>query len=215
MWQLERREQRRSRNDVILARLSLPPLDLPRDLDATVDPAYRKASVTGTFDPAHEIFLGSRSRDGVSGVHVVTPLRMDGADVAVLVDRGWIADEVLRNQPSETWAVAGPVTVSGLLRPSQPEPSLGFLADQIPPEGGLPLRTWRVLNVEGIARQIPYPLLDVFLEQENPAPHGGAPLPAGELDLSEGSHLGYAIQWFAFAAIAWIGAVFWLRSRRS
>ncbi len=202
-------------NEAIQARLSLAPLELPRDLETVGDFTYRRAIAVGTFDPEGEVFLGSRSRGGVSGVHVVTPLRMEDTDAGLLVVRGWIADEVARNEPAGTWAVAGTVTVSGVLKPSQPEPSLAFLADRIPSEGGLPLRTWRVLNVEGIGGQTPYPLLEVFLEQETPAPHPGAPLPAGELDLGEGSHFGYAIQWFAFAAIAWIGGILWLRSRRS
>ena len=47
-----------------------------------------------------------------------------------------------------------------------------------------------------------YPLLPVFVRQS--APSAGTtepPIPQPEPELTEGSHLGYAVQWFSFALI--------------
>lgn len=54
---------------------------------------------------------------------------------------------------------------------------------------------------------MPYPLLAMYLEAlpEAGAPPGRFPRPAPEIELSEGSHLVYAIQWFSFAFIALAG----------
>jgi surfeit locus 1 family protein len=157
------------------------------------------------------VALSSRPQDGIAGVHVVTPLQLAETGPALLVNRGWISDEDHRTRPQESWAVEGTTEVSGFLLPSQSEPSIAWLADKVPAEGEPPLREWRALSIPDLRRQMPYPLLDVYLVQESAAPHPGAPEPAAELDLGEGSHLGYAVQWFAFAAIAIIGGGIWLR----
>jgi surfeit locus 1 family protein len=69
-----------------------------------------------------------------------------------------------------------------------------------------------MINVPGIASQVPYPLLPVYVQQApDPAwvslPHRSLP----KLELTEGSHLGYAIQWFIFAAILGIGYPIYVR----
>jgi surfeit locus 1 family protein len=210
-WQLDRLAERRALNDAARSQLELPAVSLPQDLERGDAFAYRKATALGVFDPSHEVYLTSRSLDGIAGVHVVTPLLLDAGGPALLVDRGWIPDTDYRALTSQSWSVEGPTEVSGFLMPSQTEPALTFLADRVPAEGEPPLLEWRALHIPGIRRQVPYPVLDVYLVQESPAPSAAAPTPAPELDLSEGAHLGYALQWFAFAAIALVGGALWLR----
>jgi surfeit locus 1 family protein len=214
-WQLDRLAERRAINAAARAQLDRPVISLPQALADGEDLEYRRATASGAFDPAHEVYLSNRPQDGIAGVHVITPLLLSDGGPAVLVDRGWIADTDYRALASASWSVDGPVEVSGFLLPSQNEPAIAFLADRVPSEGEPPRLTWRALSLAGIGRQIPYPILDVYLVQESPAPHPGAPHPSPELDLSEGSHLGYAIQWFAFAAIALVGGGLWLRRRSS
>ena len=212
VWQLDRLAERRAQNAAIRDRLELPPLALPEDFVGEEDMTYRRATARGVFDASNEVFLSGRSLDGIAGVHVVTPLRFEARDQALLIDRGWISDPVYRTESPDRWAIDGPVEVSGVLLPSQREPALAFLADQVPDEGEPPLRAWRALSVPGIQAQLPYPILDVYLTQQSPSADE-APTPTPELDLSDGPHLGYAIQWFAFAATAFVGGFIWLRRR--
>jgi surfeit locus 1 family protein len=211
IWQLDRLAERRARNAAALARLELPPLGLPRDIGDEAGLDYRRAAARGVFDPSNEVYLSGRSMDGIAGLRVVTPLRLEGSEKGLLVDRGWISDTTYRADPPETWADEGSLEISGILLPSQQEPGLALLADRLPAPGEPPLREWRALNIPGIQAQVPYPLLADYLVQESPPEAPGAPTLAPELDLSEGPHLGYAIQWFAFAGIALLGAVLWLR----
>ena len=211
-WQLDRLAERQAQNAAARAQLDLPALRLPEDLDGVEDLASRRAAARGIFDPSQEVYLGGRSLDGVAGVHVVTPLHLEQSDQTVLVDRGWISDPDYRTESPETWSIDGPIEVSGVLLPTQREPALAILADRLPEPGEPPLRLWRALSIPGIRAQLPYPILDVYLMQETPPSAEGAPVPTSELDLSEGPHLGYAIQWFAFAAIALAGGAFWLRT---
>lgn len=210
-WQLDRLAGRRAVNAAIRAELDRPEIALPADLGPAVDLEYRTATARGTYDPSHEVILSNRAQDGIAGVHIVTPLLLEDSGPAVLVDRGWMADSDYRRLPPESWAETGPIAVSGILLPSQPEPAIDFLADRLPSDGEPPLREWRALSIEGIRRQVPYSLLDVYLAQQSAAPRPGSPQPSVELDLSEGPHLGYAIQWFAFALIAIVGGVVWIR----
>jgi surfeit locus 1 family protein len=210
-WQLDRLGQRRERNAAIEARLARPAVLLPDDLDRVDDLEYRRARAVGTFDPSGEIYLTNRSLDEIAGVHVVTPLVLEGRAEVLLVDRGWISDPDYRTRESITWSLDGAVEVEGVLMPSQREPALAFFADPIPAPGEPPLSIWRALYIPGIRQQLAAPVLDVFLMQENDPEDPDLPRPAPELDLSEGPHLSYALQWFAFAATAFIGGAYWIR----
>lgn len=215
IWQLGRLQERRALNAAIASRLDLPPVTLSgQPLDAT-DLEYRPVVVTGTFDFSQEIVLRNRAYKNVAGVHVITPLRIAGSDGAVLVDRGWIPYEAAGPELRTAYASpTGAVTVHGLIRVSQPRPS--SLAPADPPLGpDRPrLDAWFWPDVSQIQKQIPYPLLPFYVEQD-PGPDPNAiPAPGHEIDLSEGPHLSYAIQWFSFAAILVVGSIALARQRR-
>jgi surfeit locus 1 family protein len=214
IWQLERLQQRRASNAAIRSDLARPAVSLPADINRAEALEYRHASVRGTFDPSHEIYLTNRALDGIAGVHVVTPLELEGTDRWILVDRGWLADTDYRGSSPQAWASEGTVRLEGVLLPSQEEPALAFLGDKTPAPGEPPLREWRALSLPGIAAQLPFPLLDVYLlmDQQEAGPSLLTPDP--QIDLSEGPHLSYAIQWFAFAAIAFVGGAAWFRRGR-
>src|SRR2546421_1170176 len=90
IWQLHRLAQRRARNAVVAARLAAPPLalaDIPAGDSAATH--YRRVHLDGRWDFDHELVVTARSREGAPGVHLVTPLVVRGAPMAILVDRGW------------------------------------------------------------------------------------------------------------------------------
>ena len=90
IWQLQRLGERRARNAAVSARLAAPPVSLNQLPGDPTAARYRRVRLTGTLDFDHEIVLIGRSRQGAPGVHIVTPLRLDGSDRAVLVNRGWV-----------------------------------------------------------------------------------------------------------------------------
>lgn len=214
IWQLDRLEQRRAFNGRVLAQTSQPVLELSGenlDLDLT-GMEYRPVTVSGVYDLQHEVALRNQAYGNRPGVQLLTPLKISGSDRVVLVNRGWVPIE---NGDFESWASypePGTVTVHGILRASQDRPDYGRRSDQLPAPGEAPLKAWYFANVAGIARQVPYPLLPVYVQQApDPAwsdlPYRTQP----DLDLSEGPHQGYAIQWFTFAAILGIGYPFFVR----
>ena len=46
--------------------------------------------VRGHFDVTQQFFLDNQQHEGRPGVHVITPLQIEGSQVRVLVNRGWI-----------------------------------------------------------------------------------------------------------------------------
>jgi surfeit locus 1 family protein len=217
-WQLSRLQERRTQNAFIAARTQTPPVALPTQLGNGDwgEWDYRPVSVRGVFDPAQEIVWKTQAYNGAPGVHVITPLRLAGESSAVLVDRGWLP--YLEAEPEKRAAFpppTGEVIVTGLVR--VPAVRISDLSPRDLPLGPDRPRLdgWFWLDTRAIQGQMPYPLLPVVVV-EAPEP-GATGLPVRELNLQldDGPHLSYAVQWFSFSAIAFFGPlIYWLRERR-
>ncbi len=217
VWQLERLEQRRAANAVIQAQLAAPPLDLNHEPPPDTGSAarYRQVTVVGSYDIARQVFVVQQRYNERLGQHVITPLQIAGSDQAVLVNRGWIpgSDDGLAAWPD--FPVTGVVTVTGYIRPAetlpnQPRAALAVLA--------APQQEWFRVDVAGIAAQLPYPLLSFYIQQapEADVPPASAAMPyrlSLEVDLSDGSHLGYAVQWFSFSLMLGVGYIYYVHKQ--
>lgn len=203
-WQLQRRSQRLAANARVLARLEQSPVSVsgePLDPEA-VD--LHRAIVKGVFDYDQEIVLRNRTWNELPGVHVLAPLRIAGSNEAILVDRGWIPyDAAAPADRAQFHNATGDVEVYGILRQSQTRHGSISPVDPLPgPDHRVD--NWHRVDLPKIRQQLPYPLLDVFLQedvQQGETPRF-FPKPQPDISLDEGPHLMYAIQWFAFAMIA-------------
>lgn len=214
IWQLDRLEQRRLFNRHYLQARAEPPLDLndplPEDLASQ---EYRDAVARGRYDFDRQVALRNQYNGSDYGYHLLTPLLL-GDDLAILVDRGWIPAEG-NDSPSDWRKYDGPgeAGLRGILRLGQAKPRFGGVADPTPQPDQGPLVLWNNVVLEQIGRQVPYRLLGVYLQ---PAPQAGdstPPIPyQPEIEITEGPHLGYAGQWFIFAALLFFGyPIFYLR----
>lgn len=198
LWQLRRRDQRLASNALIASRLNAPPTQLTGQPIDLAQSEYQRVVVSGQYDPANEIVLRNRSYGGMPGGRVLTPLRIDGSEQAVLIDRGWVPlDQVEQRAP---FAVSGHATVEGIIRRPVTRASSLLPEDRIPAGGRLD--QWFRPDTALIAQQLPYPIYQFYIEQ---AP-GDSPadLPRAEITVDyqdEGPHLSYAIQWFGFMLI--------------
>ena len=202
LWQLRRLEQRRELNRQIWEGLNQPALVLT---GGPVDPDkfhFRRVSVTGRFYNEESIILRGKSFNGQPGAELVAPFQITGSEQAVLVNRGWIplgqSDQAARRQ----FDAEGELTIEGIAYRSQTRPDF-FLAptDPTPPPGQNRLDAWFRVDIDRIQQQVNIPLLPIFIEQlPNPAATS-PPFRPDNLDLSDGPHLGYALQWFSFAVI--------------
>jgi surfeit locus 1 family protein len=213
-WQLDRLAQRKAFNARVEAQLAEPPLELTNqnlDLDF-FNMEYRSAVVTGEYDHERQVVLRNQDWQGRLGVHILTPLMISGGEKAFLVDRGWVPFEDFIGETLSQYDNTGLVEVEGVLRRSQSKPLIGGRADQVPGPDDGQLDVWYWINIKDISGQIPYELLPVYLVSSPDRIEDQLPYRSQEeLDLSEGSHLGYAFQWFTFAAILGIGYPIYVR----
>jgi surfeit locus 1 family protein len=222
IWQLDRLEGRRAFNSQVTSMREMPRLDLNNeDPEAMTEMEWRDVSVTGEYDFANQVALRNRYNGDQYGYHLLTPLRFDtstaisAGEMAVLVDRGWIPAD--GNSAPDDWRQydePGAVTVTGQIRLGQGKPALGGVADALPADGNS-LWVWNNADVEKIALQMPYPILNVYIQPDINGDDDTVPIPfQPEVELTEGSHFGYALQWFTYATILFVGYPFYLRQQK-
>jgi surfeit locus 1 family protein len=101
-----------------------------------------------------------------------------------------------------------------MIRLGRAKPALGGVPDPELQEGQNRLEFWNIANLERIRQQVPYPLLDVYVQLDTEPGRTSLPYPyQPQYEINEGPHLGYAGQWFTFAAILLAGYPFYLRKR--
>jgi surfeit locus 1 family protein len=212
IWQLDRLEQRRIFNARVLEQQSEPALELDGE-SATLDlysMEYRHVTVTGTYLHEDEIVLRNQVWEGEFGselgVKLFTPLLIAGSDQAILVERGWIPEADAEDHSA--YFEEGPVTITGQLRRDETDFGLGLRLQPDPElaEGESRRNAWNNLDLERIAAQMETPLLPVYIQHFAEGGQTQAPYAShAVLDLTEGPHQGYAVQWFSFAALLLIG----------
>ncbi len=202
-WQLGRAAEKRALDEEFTR--AEPALPLPPASVAV--PRYQRVTASGNYDTDHQFLLDNMSESGRAGVHVLTPLLLSDGK-AVLVDRGWVPFGASRDSLPDV-AVAGTSrTVAGRLD-QLPRPSIRLTA---PPGNDWP-RLTSFPEMNELANQLGrnlHPQLILLDPQDADGFVRNWHVP-GATSLR---HLGYAIQWFAFAATA-IAIWFALGLRRS
>jgi len=218
IWQLDRLKQRRVFNNQVNTMRAAERLDLNKNVPSDIaSMEWRAVTVTGEYDLENQVVLRNQYLGDQYGYHIITPLLFKGG--AVLVDRGWIPADGT-TAPALTalrkYDEAGTVTVTGQIRLGQDKPAFGGVADPPFTSGQPKLDAWNNLNVERISGQSPYPILAVYIQPNATENDFDPPIPSQpEVDLTEGSHFGYALQWFTFATILFFGYPFFLRKQDS
>ena len=152
----------------------------------------RRVFAIGDFDSSHEIFIDNRTDQGHPAYQVMTPLRIQGSDAAVLVDRGLIQRSWESTTLPVVPAVKSPVRIEGVAAP----PGGKYLELSKHTVDG---KVWQNLDMARYAKTLPYPLLSIVVTQTNDTGdglhhHWVRP------DAGVEKHIGYAVQWFAMAA---------------
>ncbi|HJL90342.1 MAG TPA: SURF1 family protein [Acidimicrobiales bacterium] len=193
VWQLRRLDDRQAQNAIVEERMAQqagPLLDVV-DLDDPEASVHLTVYASGAFDPGREIYVANRTLDGRPGVNVVTLFELDSG--AVVVDRGFLPRRAYLGGEDSYWATPeGEVVVTGWLRTTRS--SRGGLGDEVD-----------VIDLTGLSERWGVSLLPVYIEATSGAVVADYPLVPRPPDLTDGPHLGYAIQWFVFALIALIG----------
>ena len=191
-WQLERGQEK---------------AQLFRDFDANVDATpealdptgiaavgrYAPVQISGTFDD-RSILLDNQVLNGRTGVHVLTPLKLAGSEVAILVNRGWLPLDPARRALPDFETPTYAVELVGLISdPPRPGLQLGETqtASQWPQ-----LVTY--LDLPGLSQALSLNLSSSVALLSSESEHGFARAWRPKV-MSPDRHRGYAVQWFALA----------------
>lgn len=197
-WQLRRAEQKLA----LQAQWDAVDRGTPEDVTAqSLAEITRRVPVRvrlrGRFLHDRTVWLDNRQHDGRPGFWVVTPLLLDGASAAVLVNRGWAP----RNSHDRTALppVGQPQDVVALDGVGWPQvPRLLDLGPG-PAPGPLPA-IWQNLDFVDYERASGLAVARFVVQQSSSLDDGLLrqwPRP----DTGVNTHRGYAVQWFALAAL--------------
>ncbi|MGH8249449.1 MAG: SURF1 family protein [Steroidobacteraceae bacterium] len=168
-------------------------------------PRYQRVTVRGNYDHERQFLLDNMSHAGRPGVQVLTPLLLDDGE-AVLVNRGWLPYGATRQDLPDVAVTDWPRRVTGRLD-ELPRPPVEL---ESPPAKGWP-RLVQFPRIEELSSALDRDLKPrvILLDADQPDGYVRAwTIPGTAAD----RHLGYAVQWFAFAALAI--AIWFATSRR-
>ncbi|NMF96767.1 SURF1 family protein [Aromatoleum toluolicum] len=164
-------------------------------LDATALSEWQSVELHGEWLPGRSILIDNRVHEGRAGYHVFTPLQLTGQGAVVLVNRGWIGAGADRSQPPPRIAnPPGATVVTGRVRHPEEKP---FMLAADAPSGSV----WQALDLARYRSETRLAVADFYVQQTSPADDGlirSWPEPDAGIE----RHRGYALQWYALAALA-------------
>lgn len=176
--------------------LSLPDkltdLNKPENLDFW---RYKKVKVKGQYDTKYQILLDNQVENDRAGFHVITPLKLEGRNDYVLVNRGWIAGGATHadipniSTPDESVEIVGLVWV----------PSNKIFTLESDAEKTAWNKVWQNMDMGRYQKSAAIHVLPIVIKLSAESSAGGFvrnwQIPASKI----ATNMGYAYQWFGFA----------------
>lgn len=233
LWQWSRHTERQARNADITTAANAAPLSA-NDLPATSDDAFveafveanewRSVRLRGRWVTTDAVLVRNRSHDGLAGCHLAAPFALaQGAlnwsgnrgdserdsQPGVMAVAGWL-DQTHCNSDQLSQLASGTfptteVTLTGRIRPTQ---TRGWFGPADAAAGKL--ASVARVEVERLRQQTSVDLFSFYVELVEHQPTLTASVAAPLVLLRDpatdaGPHLGYSLQWFAFALVALVG----------
>lgn len=157
---------------------------------------FRRISVAGTWDAAHQFLLDNRSHAGMPGYEVLTPLQLADGRV-LLVDRGWVAFTGSRARLPDIGVDARqPAVLTGRLD-NLPAGGLA-LGHAAPASDALWPKVTSFPTLEELSAALGH-RVEPWMLQLDPVSASGYVRDWQPPGLSPLRHWSYAIQWWGFA----------------
>lgn len=195
-WQLHKAEAKQELQAQLDRHLTETAVALPNEIDTPEDWRYRRVKVQGTYATQYQILLDNQVENGVAGYHVITPLRIANSERYILVNRGWIPAPAEHSMVPSVTTPTEPQEVTGSLW----LPSTRIFALEAPPTATAWQPVWQNMDMERYLKSVPLQFYPLVVRLDPVSPAGGFvrnwPRPAERI----ATNLGYAYQWFGFAA---------------
>lgn len=216
LWQLRRAEEKRAIAVEQAYRVDKQSVILEPALAASASASvaqlrHRRAIASGRYRGDAQYLLDNRTHKQIAGYHVLTAFRLQGSDVHVLVNRGWLPVGPDRRRLPDITIPEQAVALEGTI---VAPPSSGIaLGDSGYDAGGWPRVVQRV-DMARIQAQLGGSLLPFVLRLSPASEQGYTRDWQLRTGLTPERHLGYAVQWFALAA-ALLTLCIWVAVKRT
>lgn len=194
-WQLSRAAQKEMQQAQLELKRGLPPLS-GQSLESAPDPTAlfdRQVHVRGFWLDAQTVLLENRQMNGLPGFYVLTPLRLEGRDAVVVVQRGWVQRDFLqRDRAAVAAAPAGLVEVAGRVAP----PPARLYAFSAVEHG----RIRQNLDLQAFAAETRLPMMTAMSVVQTSGAADGLRREWAQPLAGVERHYGYAFQWFGLCA---------------
>lgn len=193
-WQVHRAAEKDALEAIVLDRASQSPF-LINNATGLGDKIHAPVRAIGRYDSSNEILIDNAVMQGNAGYYVFSPLVLDGQDVILMVNRGWVPLGRDRSILPELPVVNGQIEISGVLVNLPSHPPLVLIDDWHAVK-----KRWPFFNYDIYAGRMDKKVLPYLVQLDADDDNGFLRLwPQHKANSS--MHIGYAIQWYAFAAI--------------
>ena len=199
IWQLQRAAEKRDIAETINARSEAAALDLTGPVErAANELEYQQVRVRGEFVPRGQLLIDNIMSASQPGYHVITPFKISGSDWSILVNRGWVAQGVSRQQYPEVDVPGGEISLQGIIRSPSPLPFVDSTA--VPLDESENFNLWLYLDLDRYRQESSLQLLPfAMLQYSNTGDSLLRKWPPYKAKTA--MHLGYALQWFGLALV--------------
>ena len=199
-WQIDRAEQKRSQHSFFEKRQIKEAVNLDRNMiknTGIADLIWRKVNATGNFLEQHQILLDNQVHAGQAGYYVYTPFRLEDSEDIILVNRGWVTANNDRNLRPRLIIADGMININGVIK-EEPRTGVLLTKEHVEKLSETITRVQR-LTIAEVSDITKIKLLPFIMRLSSESKHGYTKKQQPH-NSGEHVHMGYAYQWFAFAA---------------
>ncbi len=194
MWQSNKADQKQAKQDLFNQREKDEFISIgsaPLDIQSL---RFRRVVARGRYEAEYQILLDNQVNKGQAGYHVITPLRIAGSSMRILVNRGWVPVGADRNILPNVDTTDTEVEVTGYLQDlSGRYIELSHTDEDL---HGAWQKVWQNLDIGRYKKKVSFEIQPAIILLDPANSSGGYvrewPKPDFRIDVNRG----YAIQWY-------------------
>ena len=197
-WQLDRANEKNSKNSNYTLRQADNSIDLNKELSIENEETllWRRTKVNGSFLNKKSIILDNQILNKIAGFNVLTPYQIKDSQYIVLINRGWQPNLARRDLIPNIQSIEGDVVIKGHIA-KFPTSGISLGQENIETLNSSVFRMQK-LEIDELRHFLTFNLLPYMIYLDPLIDKGNystfkLPAPGSE------KNYGYAFQWFAFA----------------
>ena len=212
-WQLDRAEEKKQML-TLLADDSLTQVTQKSQMKKL--PRFANIQLNGRYLNAPQILLDNQVDSGVQGYHVFTPFVIDGLNMTIMVNRGWLSKS---NFTEDVLTInSNPTTILGKINTP---PQVGIQLGEIELDLGKPQQVITYFDKQKVSQFLYESLckdLNCLVSQNilwlKTNQDQGFKRDWNPIIMLPSKHTAYAVQWFAMTIVLILIFIYWLRKNK-